>query len=26
VDAIVSRPELRPYLGRVLTLFRRDGN
>jgi hypothetical protein len=26
VDAIVSRSELRPYLGRVLSLFRRDGN
>src|SRR6266540_808341 len=26
VDAIVPRPELRPYIGRVLTLFRRDGN
>ena len=26
VDAIVARPELRPYLGRVLTLFRRNGN
>src|SRR6266540_593462 len=26
VDAIVPRPELRPYLGRVLTLFRRDGD
>jgi acetyl-CoA carboxylase carboxyl transferase subunit beta len=26
VDAIVSRPELRPFLGRVLTLFERNGN
>ena len=25
VDAIVPRPELRPYLGRVLSLFARDG-
>jgi acetyl-CoA carboxylase carboxyl transferase subunit beta len=25
VDAIISRPELRPYLGRLLALFERDG-
>jgi acetyl-CoA carboxylase carboxyl transferase subunit beta len=26
IDAIVPRPELRPFLGRVLALFERNGN